>query len=67
MNLQAVSVGIICLVGSAVLLLLEKTTPKGERVSTRIWFSQSHESVRISIILLVIMGLVLLTLGLILS
>jgi hypothetical protein len=66
MNLQAVSVGIVFLVGALVLFLLDATTPKDERVPVRPWISHSHESVRLSIVALSVAGLVLTAVGLIL-
>lgn len=63
MNLQAISVGIIFLAVSFILFLIEKTTPKNERVPVRIWFSQSHESVYISIVAMLAMGAILIIIG----
>ena len=66
MNLEAILIGIIPIVGSIVLFLLEKSTPKNELVPTRPWIYQSHEAVRISIFILLIMGAILIIMGLIL-
>jgi len=66
MNLQAIALGVISLTACFILFLLEKTTPKNERVPVKPFFTYSHESVRIHIIFLLAMGVILIVIGLVL-
>lgn len=66
MNLQAITLGAISLIACLILLLLEKTTPKNERVPMKPFITYSHESARIQIILLLIIGVILTMIGLVL-
>lgn len=66
MNLLALALGAISLMACSVLFLLEKITPKNERVLLGPFVTYSHESVRIQMIFLLIVGVVLVLIGLVL-
>jgi len=64
MELRAFWLGIGFVVGSVILLIMERTTPKNERVLVKPWVTYSHESVQFSIILKAAMGFILNMIGL---
>lgn len=66
MNLHVIALGVISLIACLVLFILEKTTPKNERVPVKPFISYSHESVRIQIILVFIIGVILFAIGVVL-
>ncbi|MBS7632787.1 hypothetical protein KEJ15_04085 [Candidatus Bathyarchaeota archaeon] len=66
MNLQVIALGVISLIACLVLFILEKTTPKNKRVPVKPFISYSHESVRIQIILVFIIGVILFAIGVVL-
>jgi len=66
MNHQVITVGVISLIACLILFILEKTTPKNERVPVLPFWTYSHEWTRMQITLLLIIGVIFVAIGLIL-
>jgi len=66
MNYLSSAVGIISLIAGFVLFILERTTPRNERVPVYPFFTFSHEWCRLQIIFLLIIGVIFIMIGLVL-
>jgi hypothetical protein len=63
MNPLLVAVGAISLIACLILFILEKITPKSERVPVTPFWSYSHEWARIQIKLLLMIGIIFIAIG----
>jgi hypothetical protein len=66
MNYLAIAVGIISLIASLVLFILERATPRNERVPVYPFFTHSHEWCRMNVIFLLIISMIFIMIGLVL-
>jgi hypothetical protein len=64
MQLGIFALGIAFAMGSLILLIIKRTTPRNKRVLVKPWVTYSHESVQFYIILMAAIDIILIVMGL---